>query len=264
MNGLERIRQQVMWDRLLALVEEQARTIMRVAFSPVVREAGDLSAGIFNAQGEMLAQAVTGTPGHINSMARAVKHFLAAIPPATMYEGDSFVTNDPWKGTGHLFDFTVVSPAFRNGKIVAFFACTAHVADIGGNGADPSSRDVHAEGVFVPIMKLCSASGMESSLMMLLRANSREPDRLEGDIYALVASNETGARRLGDMMAEYRLSDLEDLSAYILAASDASMREAIAQWPRGTWTSTMRIDGFDTPIDLTATLTISADEIRVD
>ena len=263
-DNFQRIRKQVMWDRLIALVEEQSRTIMRVAFSPVVREAGDLSAGIFNAAGELLAQAVTGTPGHINSMARSVKHFLNEIPPATMRPGDSFVTNDPWKGTGHLFDFTVVSPAFRDGKLVAFFACTAHVADIGGNGSDPGSRDVLAEGLLISIMPLCSQGEINPWLMHLLRANSREPDRLEGDIYALVASNETGAERLKRMMDEYRLADLESLSQYILRTSDTSMRNAIAKLPRGSWTHAMRIDGFDAPLDLVATLTIEEDMIRID
>src|SRR5580698_2308618 len=122
----KKIRYQVMWDRLIALVEEQARTLMRVAFSPVVREAGDLSAGVFDKNGQMLAQAVTGTPGHVNSMARSVRHFLAEIPAETMRPGDSWITNDPWKGTGHLFDLTVVSPAFHGEKLVAFFAATAH------------------------------------------------------------------------------------------------------------------------------------------
>ncbi len=116
--NFQAIRHQVMWDRLINVVEEQARTMMRVAFSPVVREAGDLSAGVFNPQGELLAQAVTGTPGHINSMARSVRHFMNVFPPETMQEGDSYITNDPWKGTGHLFDLTVVTPAFHNGKLV--------------------------------------------------------------------------------------------------------------------------------------------------
>src|SRR5690606_8163156 len=104
------IRHQVMWDRLISLVEEQARTLMRVAFSTVVREAGDLSAGIFDIQGRLLAQAVTGTPGHINSMARAIKDFLKVFPPEAMKPGDVYFTNDPWRGTGHLFDFMVVTP----------------------------------------------------------------------------------------------------------------------------------------------------------
>ena len=260
----QRIRNQVMWDRLIAVVEEQARTLMRVAFSTVVREAGDLSAGVFDAQGRMLAQAVTGTPGHVNSMARSVKHFLAEIPLQTMRPGDAYVTNDPWKGTGHLFDLTVVSPAFHEGRLVALFASTAHVADIGGNGPSPDSRDVFAEGLFIPIMPLCIAGEMNAQLMKLVRANSREPDKLEGDIYALVASNEAGATRLTAMMSEYGLASLDALAEHILSATDRSMREAIAQLPKGSWTSSMRIDGFDEPVDFVATLTIDDENIHVD
>lgn len=263
-DHFQRIRNQVMWDRLIAVVEEQARTMMRVAFSTVVREAGDLSAGIFNAAGQLLAQAVTGTPGHINSMARSVKHFLNEIPADTMRPGDVFITNDPWKGTGHLFDLTVVSPTFHGGRLVALFACTAHVADIGGNGPDPASRDVFAEGLFIPIMPLCMAGEMNACLMSMLRANSREPDQLEGDVYALVASNEAGAGRLRRMMEEYRLSDLDALSEHILQTSDRSMREAINKLPRGSWTNSMRIDGYDVPLDLVATMTIEEDVIRID
>lgn len=265
MSGdFQKIRNQVMWDRLIAVVEEQARTMMRVAFSTVVREAGDLSAGVFNPVGHLLAQAVTGTPGHINSMARSVKHFMREIPPDRMRPGDAYVTNDPWKGTGHLFDLIVVTPAYHGGRLVALFACTAHVADIGGNGPDPNSRDVFAEGLFIPIMPLCIEGKISPWLMNLLRANSREPDRLEGDIYALVASNEAGANRLIRMMEEYRILDLDALSEHILTASDTSMREAIAKLPKGSWSHAMRIDGYDTPLDLKATLTIEQDMIRID
>jgi N-methylhydantoinase B len=260
----QKIRYQVMWNRLIAVVEEQARTLMRVAFSPVVREAGDLSAAVFDKSGQMLAQAVTGTPGHVNSMASSVRHFLAEIPVETMRPGDSWVTNDPWKGTGHLFDLTVVSPAFHDGRLVAFFASTAHVADIGGNGPSVDSRDVFAEGLFIPISPLCIAGEMNALLMKLIRANSREADRLEGDIYALVASNETGVDRLRRTMSEYGLSDLDTLGAHIFTATDRSMRDVIARLPKGSWTNTMRIDGFDTPIDLVATLTIDDESLHVD
>ena len=212
----------------------------------------------------MLAQAVTGTPGHVNSMARSVKHFIAAFPLQTMREGDAYVTNDPWKGTGHLFDFTVVSPAFCKGKLVAIFAATAHVADIGGNGPSPDSRYVYAEGLFIPLMPLVVAGQMNAQLIQIARANSREPDKLEGDIHALVASNETGAAQLRRMMNEYGLSDIEELSAHILDSTDRSMREAIAALPKGRWTSAMRIDGFDEPIDFVATLTIDDENIYVD
>ena len=263
-DHFQKIRNQVMWDRLIAVVEEQARTMMRVAFSPVVREAGDLSAGVFNPAGELLAQAVTGTPGHINSMARSVKHFMNVFPPDTMRPGDAFITNDPWKGTGHLFDLTVVTPAFDAERLVALFACTAHVADIGGNGPDLGSRDVLAEGLFVPIMPLCREGNVDRWLINLLRANSREPDRLEGDVYALMASNQAGIDRLRRMMEEYRIRDLDALSAHILQSSDRSMREAIARLPPGVYANAMRIDGIDEPIDFVATLTIEPDMLRID
>ncbi|MCC6888718.1 MAG: hydantoinase B/oxoprolinase family protein [Hyphomicrobiales bacterium] len=263
-DNFQTIRNQVMWDRLIAVVEEQARTMMRVAFSTVVREAGDLSAGVFNPKGQLLAQAVTGTPGHINSMARSVGHFMRVFPPDQMRAGDVYVTNDPWKGTGHLFDLTVVTPTFRDGRLVALFACTAHVADIGGNGPDPGSRDVFAEGLFIPIMPLCSEGKINAWFMNLLRANSREPDRLEGDVYALVASNDAGAGRLLRMMEEYGIESLDGLSEHILTVSDASMRDAIRKLPSGSWSHAMRIDGFDEPIDFKATLTIDRETIHID
>ena len=258
------IRHQVMWDRLISLVEEQARTLMRVAFSTVVREAGDLSAGIFDIQGRLLAQAVTGTPGHINSMARAINDFLSVFPPDKMTAGDVYFTNDPWRGTGHLFDFMVVTPTFKDGKLVALFACTAHVADIGGNGPDPNSRDVFAEGLFIPIMPLVNAGEINHWLMKLLLANSREPEKLEGDVYALIASNEAGGKRLTKMMDEYKLETIDELAAHILTASDRSMREAIAKLPKGTWRHSVTIDGFADPVELCATLTIDGETIHID
>src|SRR5256885_5830540 len=130
--ALAEIQRQVMWNRLIAVVEEQAQTMIRTAFSTTVREAGDLSAGVFDLQGRMLAQAVTGTPGHVNSMAESVKHFIRAFPLDGMRPGDAYITNDPWMGTGHLNDFVVTTPCFHDGRLIALFSCTSHLMDIGG------------------------------------------------------------------------------------------------------------------------------------
>ena len=157
-DPLSPIRLQLMWDRLIAVVEEQAQTLIRTGFSTSTREAGDLSAGVFDFEGNMLAQAVTGTPGHINSMARSVQHFIKKFPIAEMAEGDVFLTNDPWKGTGHLHDFTFVTPAFRNGKIVALFASTCHVVDIGGRGMTSDGRQIYEVGLFIPLIILPQGS----------------------------------------------------------------------------------------------------------
>ena len=134
------IQNQVMWNRLLSVVEEQGQTLIRTAFSPIVRECGDISAGIFDLDGRMMAQAVTGTPGHVNSMAESVKHFINHFPLNTMSEGDIFITNDPWMGTGHLNDFVITTPCFKNNKIVGLFSCTSHLTDIGGLGVGPDAR----------------------------------------------------------------------------------------------------------------------------
>ncbi len=133
------VARQIMWNRLISVVEEQAQALIRTAFSTSVREAGDLSAGVYDAEGRMLAQAVTGTPGHVNAMADAVAHFMRIIGTGTMAEGDVYITNDPWMGTGHLHDITVVTPAFHNGRHVGFLACTAHVVDIGGAALAPTA-----------------------------------------------------------------------------------------------------------------------------
>ena len=149
-TALSQIHMQIMWSRLIAVVEEQAQTLVRTAFSTTVREAGDLSAGVFDRDGNMLAQAVTGTPGHVNSMAAAVKHFLDAFPLKTMRPGDHYITNDPWLTCGHLHDLTVVSPTFLRGEPVGLFASTVHVVDIGGLGMGPDGRQVYRGGAVDP------------------------------------------------------------------------------------------------------------------
>ena len=146
------IRHQVMWDRLTTIVEEQARTLIRTGFSVSTREAGDVSAGVFDLKGRMLAQAVTGTPGHINSMALSVGHFIEKFPVGTMTEGDVFLTNDPWKGTGHLHDIVVGTPTFKQGRVVALFACTTHVVDIGGIGMATDGKLIYPEALYIPLM----------------------------------------------------------------------------------------------------------------
>ncbi|MGY8996193.1 MAG: hydantoinase/oxoprolinase family protein, partial [Alphaproteobacteria bacterium] len=183
------LRQQVLWDRMIAIVEEQAQAIIRTAFSTTVREAGDLSAGVFDLKGRMLAQAVTGTPGHVNAMAASVGFFLEKYTPEIMRDGDVYVTNDPWLGTGHLFDFTVVTPCFRNGAPVGLFASTVHVVDIGGPGFGPDAGQVYEEGLCIPIMRLFDGGEPNDSVFDIVRANVREPVQVVGDLYSLTTSN---------------------------------------------------------------------------
>jgi N-methylhydantoinase B len=263
-EALEKIHQQVMWNRLIAVVEEQAQAILRTAFGSIVREAGDLSAGVYNLEGQMLAQAVTGTPGHVNTMARAVDHFLVRYPVDGMKPGDVYVTNDPWLGTGHLFDFVVVSPAFYQDKIVALFASTCHVIDIGGRGFTADAASVFEEGVNIPHMKLRSEGALNDDLMRLIESNSRNPVEVKGDILSLVSCNDTGAARLQEMMAEFDLDSIASLGKFIMDNSREAMIKAIKAVPNGAYDTEMELDGYEAPVYLKAEMTVSDDEILVD
>ena len=263
-DPLSPIRLQLMWDRLIAVVEEQALALMRTGFSTSTREAGDLSAGVFDLDGAMLAQAVTGTPGHINSMARAVYHFLDRFPAHTMKEGDVYLTNDPWMGTGHLHDFTFVTPTFRRGKMVALFASTCHVVDIGGRGMGVDARQVYEEGLYIPLMHFAREGVVDRTLTDIVAANVREPIQVVGDLYSLATCNEIGCRRLIEMMDEFAIDDLDRLGTHILEKSKQASLEAIRKIKPGEYKFSMRVDGYDKPIDLVATMKIGADGIDVD
>ena len=258
------IERQIMWNRLIAIVEEQGQTLLRTAFSPIVREAGDLSAGVFDRQGRMLAQAVTGTPGHVNSMAESVKHFIRHIGLETMKPGDAYITNDPWMGTGHLNDFVVTTPCFHKGKLVGLFSCTSHLIDIGGIGFGPDATDVFMEGLYIPFLRLIEGGKVNETLMAMIRANTRLPVDTVGDTYSLASCNDVGCRRLVEMMDEFGLDNLDDLGGYICDRSEAAVREEIRKLPQGTWTNTMITDGYDQPIALTGTVTVSDAGIHVD
>ncbi len=263
-DALERINLQIMWNRLIAVVEEQGQTLMRAAFSPIVRESGDISAGIFDLQGRMMAQAVTGTPGHINTMAAAVKHFVGIFPPETMVEGDIYLTNDPWLGSGHLNDFVLVKPCFLDGRLIGLNSCTSHLVDVGGRSFGPDTADVHEEGIYIPPIKLVDAGIINDTLMKLLHANSRVPVQNEGDLYALIACCEVGEERLVGMMREFALESLDGLAEHIIDISREATLERIRAWPRGTWNSEMMTDGYDFEIKIAATMTIGDDGLTID
>ena len=263
-TALSQIHLQIMWSRLIAVVEEQAQTLVRTAFSTTVREAGDLSAGVFDRDGNMLAQAITGTPGHVNSMAAAVKHFLDAFPLATMKAGDHYITNDPWLTCGHLHDLTVVSPTFLRGEPVGLFASTVHVVDIGGLGMGPDGRQVFEEGLSIPLMPLARQGEMNEDLLRILRANVREPLQVEGDVYALAACNDEGSRRLVEMMDEFGIANLDRLGEHIIETSRAATLEAIGKLTPGKYKNSVTMDGYDRPLTLMAEMTIAPEGIHVD
>lgn len=255
---------QVMWNRLISVVEEQALSLVRTAFSTSVREAGDLSAGVFDVRGQMVAQAVTGTPGHVNTMAAAVDHFIDAIGTDRMYPGDVYLTNDPWKGTGHLHDITVVTPVFRADRLIAYFGSTAHVVDIGGRGFGPDASEIYEEGLFIPIMKLIERGRLNRDLIEVIRANVREPDQVVGDVHSLAAGNDTGIERLTDMLDELALEDVEPIASFIFDRTAAATRAAVERVPPGAYRNAMDVDGYNQTITLAVELEVGGGRIHAD
>ena len=261
---LDPILLEVLWNRLVSVVEEQARALMRTSFTSVVREAGDLSAGLFDRRGRMVAQAVTGTPGHVNAMATSAHHFLEAFPVETLRPGDALVTNHPWQTSGHLNDFTVMTPIFRGGELVTFFGNCCHALDLGGRGFGADGRQVYEEGLFLPISRLFAGGEPNEELLRVVRANVRTPFEVVGDLYAQAGSNEVGGARLLEMMEEFDLADIESLSDEVCSRSEHAMREAITGIPDGVYEHRTSTDGFDEPIELAVAVRVEGDEIVVD
>lgn len=263
-KGLDPVTLEILWSRLIAVTNEQAAALMRTSFTPIVREVGDLSAAVFDARGRMLAQAVTGTPGHINALATGMKHFYAAYPPRELAPGDVLVTNDPWMTSGQLNDISVVTPVFRGRHLIGFFGNTCHAIDIGGRGLSADASEVYEEGLYVPITKLFSAGRPNEELFRLLAANVRAPEEVLGDLHAQVSGNQVGVDRLLEYLDEFRLEDLDGLGHEILRRSERAMREAIRSIPDGDYEKTCHTDGLDEPIRIHCRLSVRGDELTAD
>ena len=263
-NTLDAITLEVLWNRLLSVVNEQQVALMRTAFSTVVRESQDLACGVFDTRGSMIAQSLTGTPGHINAMATGVRHFLREYPAETLVPGDVLITNDPWQTAGQINDMTVLTPVFKHGRVVGYFASTCHAPDIGGRIYSAEAREVYEEGLRIPITKLFLRDQPNHELFKLIRANVRTPDETIGDLYAQTSSNAVGARELLHFMNDFGLDSIDPLADEIITRSERAMREAIRKLPNGRYENEAWSDGFDEPIRIKVAVTIEDEDILID
>ncbi len=235
----------VIWTRLISLLNEQAVSLQRTAFSPGVREAGDCSVGFFGLDGLMIAQAVTGTPGHVLALPDCVRYLMSVHPPESLAKGDVILTNDPYRNCGHQYDMTVLTPVFRGEKPVALYASTCHVLDVGGTRMSPIASDVYEEGVLIPAIKLYHGGRLNDDLVEVIRANVRAPVQVLGDINALVGTNDVGGRRVLEYMDELGITDIDTIAREILGRSERAMRAAIQELPAGSYAHELTIDGID-------------------
>jgi 5-oxoprolinase (ATP-hydrolysing) len=255
---------EIMWSRLINLVEECWLTVWRTAFSLIIGEAQDFACEILDASGNSLAHSPRAMPVFNLTLPRAVRAMLERFPVETLRPGDILTTNDPWMCAGHLFDIAIVTPVFREGRVVALIGTIGHVADIGGTRDSLNAREIYEEGFQIPPMKLFRAGVPNEDLMALLAENVRKSEQVLGDIHAMISANASGAQRLLDFMEEYGLHDLEALATVIQDRSEAAMREAIRRLPDGAYESEIWNDGMGTPERYRVRVVVRGDEIDVD
>jgi N-methylhydantoinase B len=254
----------ILWDRLISITDEIVSTLVRTSFSSIVSESYDLSCVVLDADGNSMVQGTMSLPIFISSAPETVRHMLQKFPPATLKPGDVIFTNDPWLGTGHLFDVTVMRPVFRHGRIVAYTVSITHLPDIGGIGFGSSATEVYQEGLRFPIMKLVDAGQVDERLIELIRTNVRVPEQVVGDLMANTACNEVGGRQLVEFMDEYGIDDLRPLSRAIREQSERAMREKIATLKPGTYRNRIDIEGLDEPIRFAVKVDVGRDTVHVD
>ena len=255
---------EIMWSRLTTVVDEMWLTIIRTAFSLIIAESQDFACELLDPQGETLAHSPRAMPVFNLTLPRAVKALLERFPAETLQPGDMLVTNDPWLCAGHLFDIAVVSPVFRDGRVVALVGTVGHVADIGGTRDSLRAREIFDEGLQIPPMKLARAGVDNADLFEMIAANVRNPHQVVGDIQAFMSANRIGAQRLLAFMEEYGLADLQALAAVVQDRAEAAMRAAIRALPDGEYRSSVSFSPVDAALDLHLALTVRGDEIAID
>ena len=255
---------EIMWSRLVTVVDEMWLTVIRTAFSLIISEAQDFACELLDANGEPLVHSPRAMPVFNLCLPRAVKALLAKYPPETLVPGDVLVTNDPWLCAGHLFDIAVLTPVFRDGRLVGLVGTVGHVSDIGGTKDSLKAREIFEEGIQIPPMKLFRAGVANEDLFTLLAENVRNPAQVLGDVHSFVPANAVGAERLTAFMSEYGIHDLEALAAVLQGRSEKAMREAIAAMPDGVYTSEVWNNPLGTPLRYPVKLTVEGDTIEVD
>jgi N-methylhydantoinase B len=254
---------EILWNRLIAIVDEASAALVRASFSTIVRESNDFACVLLDAGGHSLAQSSLSIPSFIGTLPVTVRHFLRAFPPASLKPGDVLITNDPWIGTGHLNDINIAVPIFHLGRLAAIAASTAHSPDIGGRIRSADNHEVFEEGLRIPMVKLYEEGRPNGLVIEFIRHNVRVPDEVEGDLTAQVAADEMIGRRLRELLEEYNIEDLRPLARAIHAYSEEATRAVIRELPPGAYSYVLPVDGLGEDLRIALTLDVEHDPARI-
>ncbi len=254
----------IQWRRLVAYVDEATVTLLRSAFSRTVTDAWDFSCALFDRKGRMLAQPTQGLPAFIGCLCLSLADAAAAVPEGDWRDGDTWILNDPWRGTGQLNDLTLITPIFHRGKLVGFAANVSHSADLGGRVLSADATEIFEEGLRLPLMRAFIAGQQNEELFGILRMNSRVPDTVVGDLQAQLSANMLISRRATDFLIEQSMRDFDEFSDAVLDTAEHAIRAAVRQLPNGAYASEITTDGFDENLKIVTRVEILDEEIHVD
>jgi N-methylhydantoinase B len=264
-GGVDPVSLEIIWQRLTAVADEAATTLVRTSFSPIMRESNDLSCVIFDARANAIAEDTIGIPSFNMTLGRTLRHILKARPPGQWRPGDVMVTNDPWIGAGHLPDATVVAPVFHRGALLGWVGSIGHQVDVGGSGWSADAAEIYEEGLRLTPVLLRRGGTLNADVIELIRANVRLPDRLLGDLLAQVSAGEVASERLIELVDDAELPGLEGVSDQMCSLTERSMRAAITKIPDGTYRATLDLDGTDTEaVRVQAAINVRGDSLHVD
>jgi N-methylhydantoinase B len=256
---------EIFWSRLVSIADEAATGLLRTAFSTIVRESNDFATVLMDRYGNSISENTGGIASFSCILPRTTKEFLKRFPAETWRPGDCVITNDPWLATGHLPDFTAVSPIFFRGALVGFAGSIAHSPDVGGALWSADCRELFEEGIRIPPMRLLREGKRNQELVDLFLCNVRVPRQVFGDLEAQVTANEVCLRRVEEFLDDVGLVDLQALATILHARADAAMRRAMAAVPDGTYRATLEADGFDDQVTrIECAVTVSGDNMHID
>ena len=265
MDAFDPITLEVYWSRMISIADEAATGLLRTAFSTIVRESNDFATVLMDRNGDSISENTGGIASFSCILPQTTKSFLKRFPIETWQPGDCVITNDPWLATGHLPDFTAVSPIFFKDEIVGFAGCIAHSPDVGGALWSADCRELFEEGIRIPPMRLYRAGEINAELVDILTSNVRVPGPVMGDLQAQVVSNEVAVRRVIEFLEDTGLANLQPLSEALQARADLAMRRALAAVPDGTYRASIDADGFDEQTThIEVAVTISGETMHID
>ena len=264
MAAIDPVELGIIWDRFVSIADEMVSSLTRTSFTTMVRVSADLSCMPFDSQARLVAQGRTSVPSFTGTGPATLSQMLEIIPPQSLSPGDVIATNDPWIGTGHVYDINVARPVFRNGIIVGYTLSVTHLADVGGVGYTADARDVFEEGFTIPVCKLLEEGEPNVWVFEFIRQNVRSESLVTGDIFSNVSCTEVGARLLLELMEDYGLDSIDPLAEAIHKQTLDAMLQKLARIPAGTYTNAIQVEGYDEPLGMAVSVDLSANGVALD